>query len=171
MFNLLFSFNNLLADGGANAWMMPVFLLVLLGGMFLWTTFSGRKRKKQQEEEMNMLAAIRPGHKVITIGGISGIVVEKNDEEGTFVLETGTEKSGKSFIKFYNWAIRESDAFEEYIKAKEAAKKEQAAAEAAAVEAAKKAKEEEKAAKKAAKDAKTEVKEEPVEVAEEKTEE
>ena len=38
------------------------------------------------------------------------IVVEVDNEENTFVLETGTELSGKSYIKFDRQAIYQTDA-------------------------------------------------------------
>ena len=57
-----------------------------------------------------MLDAIQPGNKVKTIGGICGIVVEVNPDENTFVLETGTEASGKSYLKFDKQAIYQTDA-------------------------------------------------------------
>jgi hypothetical protein len=47
---------------------------------------------------------------VKTIGGICGVVVEICPEDNTFVLETGTEASGKSYIKFDMQAIYMSDA-------------------------------------------------------------
>ena len=59
---------------------------------------------------MDMLNAIQPGHKVKTIGGICGVVVEVCPEDNTFVLETGTEASGKSYIKFDKQAVYQSDA-------------------------------------------------------------
>ena len=59
---------------------------------------------------MNMLNAIQPGNKVKTIGGICGVVVEVCPEDNTFVLETGTEASGKSYIKFDKQAVYQTDA-------------------------------------------------------------
>ena len=58
---------------------------------------------------MNTLNAIKPGNKVKTIGGICGVVVEVCDDN-TFVLETGTEKSGKSYMKFDKQAVYQTDA-------------------------------------------------------------
>ena len=69
-----------------------------------------RSQKKRQEETNKMLDAVKPGNKVKTIGGICGVVVEVNAEEATFVLETGTEKSGKSYITFDRQAIYQTDA-------------------------------------------------------------
>ena len=60
-----------------------------------------------------MLDAIKPGNKVKTIGGICGIVVEVCPDDNTFVLETGTEASGKSYIKFDKQAVYQTDAVAE----------------------------------------------------------
>ena len=66
-----------------------------------------------------MLNAIKPGNKVKTIGGICGIVVEVCPDDNTFVLETGTENSGKSYIKFDRQAIYQTDAVVEEQPVKE----------------------------------------------------
>ena len=57
-----------------------------------------------------MLDALAPGNKVKTIGGICGVVVEVCKEDNTFVLETGSEESGKSYIRFDKQAIFQTDA-------------------------------------------------------------
>lgn len=72
--------------------------------------YSGRKQKKRQQETMEMLDSIRPGNKVKTIGGICGVVVEVCPEDNTFVLETGSEENGKSYIKFDKQAVYQTDA-------------------------------------------------------------
>lgn len=69
-----------------------------------------RSQAKKQKEQMEQLNAIQPGNKVKTIGGICGIVVEVCPEDNTFVLETGTEASGKSYLKFDKQAIYQTDA-------------------------------------------------------------
>lgn len=87
-----------------------VILAVLIVAIIVMFVFSGRRRKKQEEEAKNLINAVKPGNKVKTIGGICGIVVEVNEEENTFVLETGTEQSGKCFLKFDRQAIYQTDA-------------------------------------------------------------
>lgn len=76
----------------------------------VWMVISNKKRKKQEEEAQNLINAVGPGNKVKTIGGICGIVVEVDNEENTFILETGSETSGKSYIKFDRQAIYQTDA-------------------------------------------------------------
>ena len=67
-----------------------------------------RNQKKRQEETQKTLDAIQPGNTVKTIGGICGTVVEV--DETTFVLETGSDKSGKSYLKFDKQAVYQTDA-------------------------------------------------------------
>ena len=69
------------------------------------------QQKKRQKETQDTLNAIKPGNKVKTIGGICGTIVEVNED--TFVLETGTEKSGKSYLKFDKQAVYQTDAVPE----------------------------------------------------------
>ena len=87
---------------------------LLIGGAVLvlvvFALINHRSAKKRQQEAQNMLDAIQPGNKVKTIGGICGVVVEVCPEDNTFVLETGTEASGKSYIKFDKQAVYQTDA-------------------------------------------------------------
>lgn len=115
--------------------LIGVMVAVLIVSMVLMN----RRSKKRQQEAQDLIDAVKPGNKVKTIGGICGIVVEVDPEEDTFVLETGTETSGKCFIKFVRQAIFESDAKPEKDEkqetvAEEETKVEEPAAEASAKE-------------------------------------
>lgn len=98
------------SEQNASPWgmyiLIGVFVLLFVGMMIL----NRRTQKKRQTETENMLNAIKPGNKVKTIGGICGVVVEVCPEDNTFVLETGTEASGKSYIKFDKQAVYQTDA-------------------------------------------------------------
>lgn len=112
-------------------WIIFGVLAVAVVALFI---FSSRRRKKQEKDAQDLINAVQPGNKVKTIGGICGIVVEVDNEEQTFVLETGTEKSGKCFIKFDRQAIYQTDAVvakEEKVEEKTADKPEENAAPAA----------------------------------------
>ena len=87
-----------------------VILGVLILAIIVMFVFSSKRRKKQEEDAKNLIDAVKPGNKVKTIGGICGIVVEVDTEENTFVLETGSEQSGKCFLKFDRQAIYQTDA-------------------------------------------------------------
>ena len=87
-----------------------IILGVLIVAIIVMFVFSSKRRKKQEEDAKNLIDAVKPGNKVKTIGGICGIVVEVDKEENTFVLETGSEQSGKCFIKLDRQAIYQTDA-------------------------------------------------------------
>ena len=115
-FNL---FSLLTAEGGAtdsntqpegNPWTTWIIMGVAIALIVVMMVFSRRSQQKKQEETKAMLDAIAPGNKVKTIGGICGIVVEVCPDDNTFVLETGTEASGKSYIKFDMQAVYQTDA-------------------------------------------------------------
>ena len=104
---------NLLTDTAENTgspWGMYIMLGVIAVLFVVMMVYSRRSQAKRQQETMEMLSAIKPGNKVKTIGGICGVVVEICKEDNTFVLETGTEASGKSYIKFDMQAVYQTDA-------------------------------------------------------------
>ena len=89
---------------------MLFIVAVLIVVIVVFYIFSSKKRKKQEQDAQDLINAVKPGNKVKTIGGVCGIVVEVDNEENTFVLETGTEASGKSYMKFDRQAIYQTDA-------------------------------------------------------------
>ncbi len=108
------NFWKLLADsaensGGWQQYMVYILLGVILVLLVVWLLFSGRKNKQRQKEYMEQLDAIAPGNKVKTAGGICGVVVEVCDDN-TVIIETGSENSGKSFIKMDKELIAQTDA-------------------------------------------------------------
>ena len=110
VFNLLTNSTS----SGATTTQNPTGTWIMMGVLFLiiiaFMIFNRRTQKKKQQETMDMLDAIKPGNKVKTIGGICGVVVEVCPEDNTFVLETGTEASGKSYLKFDKQAVYQTDA-------------------------------------------------------------
>lgn len=97
---------NLMASS-AGTWILMIALVAVL---VFFMIYNRKAQAKRQKETMDMLNAIKPGNKVKTIGGICGVVVEVCAEDNTFVLETGTEASGKSYIKFDKQAVYQTDA-------------------------------------------------------------
>lgn len=85
-------------------WIMYAILAALLIAFFVWTTLSSKKRQKQEQEKINSL---KIGDRVKTIGGVCGFVVDINDDENTFTLETGYGDN-KSYVKFDKAAIYQS---------------------------------------------------------------
>ena len=98
---------NLLADAQEtpqNNWGTLIILGVIVVafiGFMIWQNHQNKKKAKEQEDAINKL---QKGDKIITIGGICGFLVEMNEEENTFILETGLD-TNKSYIKFDRQAI------------------------------------------------------------------
>ena len=101
---------NLLTEGSNNNSGSGFMIFVLIAVFVAYMVYSNRLQKKRQKETQDTLNAIKPGNKVKTIGGICGVVVEVCAEDNTIVLETGTEKSGKSYITFDKQAVYQTDA-------------------------------------------------------------
>jgi len=80
---------------------MLIVFAVALVGMFVWQTISN---KKKQKEAAQMVDSLKVGDKVKTIGGICGYVAQIDNNENTFVLETGMNGQ-TSYVKFTKEAI------------------------------------------------------------------
>lgn len=117
-------------------WMNYVLIGLIVVAIVVMFIFSGRRNKQSQKEYEEQMAAIKPGNKVLTRGGICGVVVEVCDDDETIVFETGSETTGKSYIRLEKSQIFQTDAKGPTQIAREAA------------EAAKKAEREAKAAEK-----------------------
>ena len=76
-------------------------LIVAIIGLFVWQSISGKKKQQQAQQ---MVDSLKIGDRVKTIGGICGFVAQINNDENTFVLETGLEEN-KSYVKFDKGAI------------------------------------------------------------------
>ncbi len=92
--------------------MQFVMMLALLVGMYFLMIRPSSKRKKQEDEMRNN---IQIGDKITTIGGIIGRVVAIKDENESFVIETGVDRSK---IKIKKWAIASCDTQKENTPAK-----------------------------------------------------
>jgi preprotein translocase subunit YajC len=68
--------------GGQLLTFMPLVLIVILGYFLLM-----RPMRKQQREQQNMLAALKKNDKVITSGGLIGIVANVKDDEVTLKVD------------------------------------------------------------------------------------
>ncbi len=97
------------ANNPANQYMIYILLAVIVVVFVVWLLLSNKKGKQRQKEYTEQLDAIAPGHKVKTIGGICGIVVEVCDDN-TVIIETGSEQSGKSYCKMDKECIAQTDA-------------------------------------------------------------
>lgn len=80
-----------------------VILIVMLVGMYFILIRPQRKREKETQE---MIAAVKVGDKIVTIGGIAGKITKIKDE---FVfIESGSvgNPNEKSFLKIERSAIK-----------------------------------------------------------------
>lgn len=117
--------------GGMLVTMLPFLLIIVIFYFFMI-----RPQNKKQKETEKMLNALKKGDKVVTIGGIHGVVSSVKDKtiiikvddnakiEFTRSAISGVEKSDEELAK-------EAKAAEEAKAAKEAAKAEKEAAKAA----------------------------------------
>ena len=99
------------AEGSAGI-MNIVIMMVLLVGMYFLMIRPSTKRKKQEDEMRNN---IQIGDEIITIGGIIGRVVAIKDENESFIIETGVDRSK---IKIKKWAIATCNTQKENNQAK-----------------------------------------------------
>ena len=115
------------AAGGMGSTMFM--LIAMLAIMYFLLIRPENKRKKEAEQ---MRSSVKKGDKVVTIGGITGVVVDVKDNK--FVLETGADQVR---IEFEKWALSTNETAAEAKKA-EAKKAQEAKAKAKAAKKAKK---------------------------------
>ena len=94
--------------GMGGSTVMYIVLGVILVAFIVMNVLSNKKRKAQMEAEKEKRNAIKPGYRVMTIGGIVGTVVAVDDDANTFVLQTGTDEM-PNYIKFDKVAIYSSE--------------------------------------------------------------
>lgn len=80
-------------------WMLPA---VMVGGIVLMYVWMGRGRKKREAQRKEMLAGLKKGDKVTSIGGIVGIVVEVRDSEVVMKID----ENNNIRMRLARWAIR-----------------------------------------------------------------
>ena len=99
------------AEGSAGI-MNIVIMMVILVGMYFLMIRPSTKRKKQEDEMRNN---IQIGDEITTIGGIIGRVVAIKDDNESFIIETGVDRSK---IKIKKWAIATCNTQKENNQAK-----------------------------------------------------
>lgn len=91
-------------NGGIQSWVLWLILGVFIVAWLVMSYFTNKKRKEQADAEAEKRNSIQPGYIVTTIGGIVGTVVSVDNDNNTFVLETGSEER-PSQLKFDKLAI------------------------------------------------------------------
>ncbi|HIY57334.1 MAG TPA: preprotein translocase subunit YajC [Candidatus Tetragenococcus pullicola] len=76
-------------------------LLIMLVPIIVMMIFMSRSQKKQQKERQNLLDSIKPGSKVVTAGGLHGVVSEVDE-----VAKTVTIDCEGIFLEFDRTSIR-----------------------------------------------------------------
>ena len=83
------------AAGGMGS---TVIMMVLMVAIFYFMLIRPENKRKKEAEQMR--ASLKKGDKIVTIGGITGTVVDV--KENKFVLETGADQVR---IEFEKWAL------------------------------------------------------------------
>ena len=109
-----------------------VIMLVLMIAIFYFMLIRPENKRKKEAEQMR--SSVKKGDKIVTIGGIAGVVVDV--KESRIVLETGADQVR---IELEKWAISTNETAAETAKA-EAKKAQEAKAKAKAAKKAEKAK-------------------------------
>ena len=113
-----------------------VIMLVLMIAIFYFMLIRPENKRKKEAEQMR--GAVKKGDKIVTIGGIVGVVVDV--KESRIVVETSADQVR---IELEKWAISSNETATEAAKA-EAKKAQEAKAKAKAAKKADKAKKDEK---------------------------
>ena len=120
------------ADGtttGASGITSIVMMVVIIAVFYFLMIVPEKKRKKKAQE---MRDSIEVGDKIVTIGGITGVIVDV--KENRFVMETGADQVR---IELEKWAVSTNETAAEAAKA-QAEKDQEAKAKAKAAKKAEK---------------------------------
>jgi len=115
------------AAGGMGS---TLIMMIMMIAIFYFMLIRPENKRKKEAEQMR--SAVKKGDKVVTIGGITGTVVDVKDNK--FVLETGADQVR---IEFEKWALSSNETASEAKKA-EAKKAQEAKAKAKATKKAEK---------------------------------
>ena len=121
---------NMLTTTATTGMASPIVMMVLMLAIFYFMLIRPENKRKKEAEQMR--SAVKKGDKVVTIGGITGTVVDVKDNK--FVLETGADQVR---IEFEKWALSTNETAAEAKKA-EAKKAQEAKAKAKATKKAEK---------------------------------
>ena len=64
----------------------PLFLMAVVFYFILW-----RPQKKEQKKRSEFLAGLKKGDKIVTIGGLYGVIVRLNDKSATIQIAEKVE--------------------------------------------------------------------------------
>ncbi len=104
--------NFLTATAGAPGMGSTLIMMVVMLVMFYFMLIRPENKRKKEAEQMR--SAVKTGDKIVTIGGITGTVV--NVKENRIVIETGADQVR---IELEKWAISTNETAAEAKKAEE----------------------------------------------------
>lgn len=93
------NFTPLTASDGGN-WSFILIMILMFVVMYFFTI---RPQKKREKEEAAMRNSVDIGDKIITIGGISGVVITAKEGDEEIVIETGGDKTR---LRVKRWSIQ-----------------------------------------------------------------
>ena len=121
---------NFLTATAATGMGSTVFMLVAMLAIMYFVMIRPENKRKKEAEQMR--STLKKGDKIVTIGGITGTVVDVKDNK--FVIESGADQVR---IEFEKWALSSNETAAEAKKA-EAKKAQEAKAKAKAAKKAEK---------------------------------
>ena len=107
-----------------------VIMMVLMVAIFYFMLIRPENKRKKEAEQMR--ASLKNGDKIVTIGGITGVIVDV--KENRFVMETGADQVR---IELEKWAVSTNETAAEAKKAADKKAQEEKAKAKAAKKAAK----------------------------------
>lgn len=107
-----------------------VIMMVLMVAIFYFMLIRPENKRKKEAEQMR--ASLKKGDKIVTIGGIAGVIVDV--KENRFVMETGADQVR---IELEKWAVSTNETAAEAKKAADKKAQEEKAKAKAAKKAAK----------------------------------
>lgn len=85
-------------------WDQYSFPIILGAGIVLLFVMNSRSRKKQEQKRRDLLAALKKGDKITTIGGVIGTIVDVREDEVVVKIDDANNTK----MRFARWAIRDT---------------------------------------------------------------
>lgn len=73
----------------SGSFLLPIVMIGFIVILIVMNHFSNKKRRKQQEA---MMASIKVGAEIVTIGGIIGKIAAINEDQGIYTINAGTDE-------------------------------------------------------------------------------
>lgn len=86
-------------ERGKMDWTFPLIMVGVFVLMYVWM---GRGKKKRETQRREMLASLKKGDKVTSIGGIVGTAIEVREDE----VIVKVDENNNVRMRFARWAIR-----------------------------------------------------------------